>query len=280
MRAHRVLALAAVVLLGCATTYDDDDDDAVSNDDDSTAAELSPPGAMTIAIAPAAPTSSDSFSVVVVSTAEDPDGDLAGTRYSWRVDDAARADLDGVETIGADQALRGETWEVTAIPYDATGLEGPPAVAEVTVQNSPPGAPGIAITPPAPVGGADPLICVVEEASQDADGDVVTYTLQWDVDGATYPLVVHAGPTTTFEDGDTVPAGDSVPGQLWTCRVTPADGTDDGLVATVQVTTGEPLAMPDFGLLDVNATSATFGQVVSPRDYLESVSGWYFGHAT
>jgi hypothetical protein len=37
---------------------------------------------------------------------------------------------------------------------------------------------------------------------------------------------------------------------------------------------------PDFSLLDVNATSPTAGQPVSPRDYLEQVSGWYFGHAT
>jgi len=38
--------------------------------------------------------------------------------------------------------------------------------------------------------------------------------------------------------------------------------------------------MPDFLLEDVNATSSTFGQPVSPRDYLQQVSGWYFGHAT
>jgi hypothetical protein len=37
---------------------------------------------------------------------------------------------------------------------------------------------------------------------------------------------------------------------------------------------------PDFQLLDVNSTSMTFNQLVSPRDYLEQVSGWYFGHAT
>ena len=39
-------------------------------------------------------------------------------------------------------------------------------------------------------------------------------------------------------------------------------------------------AVPDFGLLDVNPTSPTAGQVVSPRDYLGSVSAWYFGHST
>jgi hypothetical protein len=37
---------------------------------------------------------------------------------------------------------------------------------------------------------------------------------------------------------------------------------------------------PDFALPDVNATSATYDQTVSPRDYLQKVSAWYFGHAT
>ena len=38
--------------------------------------------------------------------------------------------------------------------------------------------------------------------------------------------------------------------------------------------------MPDFALPDVNDTSSTFAQSVSPRDYLGQVSGWYFGKAT
>ncbi|MCB1182822.1 hypothetical protein KDM41_05265 [bacterium] len=39
-------------------------------------------------------------------------------------------------------------------------------------------------------------------------------------------------------------------------------------------------ALPDFSLLDVNPTSATSAAAVSPRDYLDEVSAWYFGHAT
>ncbi len=38
--------------------------------------------------------------------------------------------------------------------------------------------------------------------------------------------------------------------------------------------------VPDFSLADVNPTSATFDQSVSPRDYLQKVSAWYFGHST
>lgn len=39
-------------------------------------------------------------------------------------------------------------------------------------------------------------------------------------------------------------------------------------------------APPDFELADLNPGSARYGERVSPRDYLEQVSGWYFTHAT
>ena len=38
--------------------------------------------------------------------------------------------------------------------------------------------------------------------------------------------------------------------------------------------------VPDFSLEDVNENSGSNGLFVSPRNYLEKVSGWYFGHAT
>lgn len=55
-----------------------------------------------------------------------------------------------------------------------------------------------------------------------------------------------------------------------------AGGAGGGITGPIAV--GE--VVPDFGLLDVNTASPTSGTVVSPRDYLEQVSGWYFGHAT
>jgi hypothetical protein len=39
-------------------------------------------------------------------------------------------------------------------------------------------------------------------------------------------------------------------------------------------------AMPDFSLPDVNPNSATHGNLVSPRQFLGSVSAYYFGSAT
>jgi hypothetical protein len=42
---------------------------------------------------------------------------------------------------------------------------------------------------------------------------------------------------------------------------------------------GESTPMADFALTDYNSTSPTYQQPVSPRDYLEQVSGWYLGSA-
>lgn len=41
---------------------------------------------------------------------------------------------------------------------------------------------------------------------------------------------------------------------------------------------GEGTPRPDFSLEDVNPASSTYQQAVSPRDYLEQVSGWYFAN--
>jgi hypothetical protein len=37
---------------------------------------------------------------------------------------------------------------------------------------------------------------------------------------------------------------------------------------------------PEFRLEDVNTSSERYGDGVSPRDYLQKVTGWYFGWAT
>jgi len=53
------------------------------------------------------------------------------------------------------------------------------------------------------------------------------------------------------------PKGDT--GEIISAGTTPSDG---------------------WALEDVNASSATFGEVISPSDLRGQVSVWYFGHAT
>ena len=55
----------------------------------------------------------------------------------------------------------------------------------------------------------------------------------------------------------------------------------DGAAALlgVPLAEGEAGPMPDFSLIDMNSTSPTYQQPVSPRDYLGHVTGWYLGAA-
>jgi hypothetical protein len=39
-------------------------------------------------------------------------------------------------------------------------------------------------------------------------------------------------------------------------------------------------AVTDFSLPDLNPNSATHSQNVSPRQKLDAISAWYFGHST
>ncbi len=50
-----------------------------------------------------------------------------------------------------------------------------------------------------------------------------------------------------------------------------------GLVVSARAASGQPV--PDFSLDDVNPNSPRFQAKVSPRDYLQQVSGYYFGSA-
>lgn len=51
-------------------------------------------------------------------------------------------------------------------------------------------------------------------------------------------------------------------------------------VADVPEGEGVGSIVSDFNLLDVNPASPTYNQVVSPRDYVQQATLWYFGHAT
>ncbi|MCK6530825.1 hypothetical protein L6R50_25795 [Myxococcota bacterium] len=135
--------------------------------------------------------------------------------------------------------------------------------------NTPPTAPGVTVEPAAPTD-EDALVCSVATPSEDADGDAVSYAYSWAVDGAEAGIVA-----------DTVGPERTAVGEAWTCRVTPHDGIDAGAPgeAEVVIASAADLA-PDFDLEDLNPSSPRFGDVVSPRDYLGMVSGWYFAHAT
>lgn len=82
--------------------------------------------------------------------------------------------------------------------------------------NTPPSAPGVAITPSAP-GVDEDLHCEVSQPSVDVDGDDISYTFAWLKDGANSGWTEPDLPERlTFYE------------EVWTCVVTPSDGSAEG----------------------------------------------------
>jgi hypothetical protein len=108
-------------------------------------------------------------------------------------------------------------------------------------------------------GGVGDLVCTIDTESFDEDGDAITYTFEWDVDGTSY-----TDATTTSETGDTVPYDDYDGNETWTCTVTPNDGDEDGDSAEASITTeelcdadGDGYDSEDCGGLDCDDDDAT-----------------------
>jgi hypothetical protein len=82
---------------------------------------------------------------------------------------------------------------------------------------------------------------------------------------------------TDTVDTDTVDTGDT--DTVDTGDTDPVDTADTSDTDTDSIGPG-PNAVVDFSLPDTNPSSPTVGQTVSPRDYLQQISGWYFIKAT
>jgi hypothetical protein len=166
----------------------------------------------------------------VSATATDVDGDSVSYRYAWTVNGASAgagaATLDGSASFD-----KGDVVGLSVTPTDGEDDGAAMAAATVTVLNSLPTAPGVAITPIEPNAGEDDLLCQVADIATDADGDSIDYAIAWTVDGAAYHFA-----TTTTRSGDTIPGSVTSFGEVWGCTVTSNDGVGDGASASDSVT--------------------------------------------
>jgi hypothetical protein len=84
-----------------------------------------------------------------------------------------------------------------------------------------------------------------------------------------------SGPTDTSTGGEDTAVAEGGEGSG-------EEGSEEGGETSGSETGGEDTGgspvemMADFQLEDLNPTSPRYGEVVSPRDYMEEVSGWYF----
>jgi hypothetical protein len=210
---------------------------------------LNTPPTATVSISPDEPRSDEDL--VASSTFDDVDGDTVTVSYSWTVG-GADAGIDSA-TVPADRTAKGDRWEVTATPSDGTEV-GTAATAFVDVANLAPIVESVRIEPASAF--EDTVLTAVHVAT-DADGDPLTPTVTWLVNGADVEV---PGTTLTgshFDKGDSVVVGISV---------------NDGFVSSVRVTS-DPIVIQ-------NSVPAVERAIIDPTDLAEDTvascrgTGW------
>ncbi len=124
----------------------------------------------------------DSLEVEVVRPSTDRDGDAVNYRYAWKRDGMPVKGASGPRIEGRGEGpQKGERWQVSVTPHD--GVEaGQAARLAITIGNTAPEAPEVAIEPARPLSG-ESVRAVISRRSRDADGDEVSYRYRWFVDG-------------------------------------------------------------------------------------------------
>ncbi len=184
-----------------------------------------PPPTPAAVVKPLGPTVGQLLTCETTVPDRDVDQEAVTVRYRWFKNDKLDALSEGSPVLPPQVIRRGERWRCEAWSNDGTADSGR-AVAEVTVQNSPPGAPALAIEPD-PARTADDLTCRVASPAVDPDGDDVSYTFSWWRNERPVP----PGPDTAR-----LPASLTSRGDRLRCAATPSDGTLAGPAATVERT--------------------------------------------
>jgi hypothetical protein len=182
-----------------------------------------PPPAPSVVAVPPHPAAGDVVSCDARAPERDADQEAISLRYRWFRNDQPVAVGDGSAALPSRVVRRGERWRCEAWSFDGTD-ESRRVVAEVTVRNSPPTAPAVAVEPD-PARRGDDLWCRVETPSSDLDDDFVSYAYTWMRNGR----AVAPGSDPARIDGAKVAKGDR-----WRCTVTATDGTSAGPPGSVE----------------------------------------------
>jgi hypothetical protein len=250
---------AAGQLVACTVTADDGKGGS-DTDSASVVIENTAPIVSGVTLSPSTVYTNDTLTAT--ATTSDDDGDTLSVTYDWYVDGDLVQSGAASTLSGASHFDRDEVVYVTGNVDD--GTESTTATsASITVSNSAPTAPVVAITPSDAASGDD-LTCELVTESTDADGDPISYTFAWDVDGTAYTDATDSE-MSSFVDGADVGGGET-----WTCEVGAGDG-DAETPSTDSVMTPQT---------DCASVTWTLGQTISadlfaayPSDW--TVEGWF-----
>lgn len=186
------------------------------------------PVAGVVSIDPLEPLTGDDLTVVIDEDAVDPDKkDTVAYTFTWDVDGTP---VEGAtDTISADQTAKGEVWTVTVVASDGK-LDSPAFSASVTIGNSAPEATAAALAPSNPTTSDD---LTATWSAEDADGDALTASFAWTVNGV-----------ATGDDSDTLASTAFVKGDAIevTVTVTDDDGATDSITSATTIENSIPTA--------------------------------------
>lgn len=175
-----------------------------------------------IAITPTEPGTLDTLTGTVTVPSVDPDNHPVDYRRVWYLDGVVQLGQTGW-TIPAGNTEKGDVWRLEVTPFDPYG-DGPTTSVSATIRNTAPQLDAVTING-GPYFESSTLTCS-PGTSSDADGDAVSFTYSWLVNGAAVPA---SGTTLT---GARFSRGDQVQ-----CTATPTDGSLTGLLATSNTVT-------------------------------------------
>jgi hypothetical protein len=201
-------------------------------------------------------------------TATDPDGDTISYGYRWYVNGSAIAAT--TDSITGSYFSKNNEIYCVVTPYDGEA-DGTSVTSDtVTVLDSPPSITGVSISPGSPTVQSN-LTASVSGAS-DADGDSISYTYAWTVNGA----AIH-GSSSTLSSSNFVRDDDIA------VTVTPSDGTESGHAitsSTVTVGNAAPTlssvyVTPSPAYTDDNLTANASGGSDADGDDITFTYQWY-----
>ena len=201
-------------------TPNDGEEDGASVTSDTATVVNTLPQVDSLSLSPTAPVANES--VTASSSTSDADGDSVSLSYTWTLDGTLQTETGATFS---ETTAKGQVLALSVTPNDGEG-DGSAASTSVTIANTPPEAPGVSVTPETAYESED-LVCSVDSESIDADGESVTYSFAWTVDGAAY-----TGSSTATATSDTIDASETEDEEAWVCTVTPDDGDDAGTSAS------------------------------------------------
>ncbi len=182
------------------------------------------PGAAQVEITPAKPTTLDALEAQIAGGASDVDRAANELTYSYAWSRNGEATTHTTAKVDAGIAKKGETWKVEVTSKDPY-IDGAKASASVVIGNASPAGAKVAIQP-ADVDLATQVTCTLQADAIDPDGDKVSYSYQWLVNGKV-DLASEATAASLRigdlhrEDGSLIQNGDLV-----SCAVVATDGAD------------------------------------------------------